>query len=244
MMGFLRVSILLMLFPTLMFGQQMVEYTKDFEFKDGLYITFLDFKNNNPIPLEYIVSDYDIRDADYLEQVLQNDSVVYYDNLYEERVIGVQQLWGFCQQGRVFIGFGAESTMNNPEFFDFYPLVSIGAISLFTAYETYYRTMSPGPNMGMGGIYDPMYNNSMTVMETEQVQLMLEFKTGRLLLANRGEMGYLPPELVAQILKDDPVLLEEFNALSGRDEKQKGMFFIRRFNERNPIYFPVSGSNY
>ncbi len=230
-------GLILLLLPVFANGQSMVEYTPDFKFNDGIYISFEDFKNNNPIPVTHIVSNYDIRDSDYLEQVLMHDSVDYFDNLYEERTIATHELWGFCQRNRVFIGFGADGSFDNPEFFDFYPLVSIGAVSFFTALESYYRTMGPSPMMGVG--YDPMYDSQMTVTETEQVQLLLEFKTGKILLAKRGELGYIPVELVFHILQDDPVLLEQFRAISGRDQKQKGMFYIHEFNARNPIFFPV-----
>jgi hypothetical protein len=216
----------------------MVQYTADFSFKDGLYIEFVDFKNNNPIPVTHIISDLDIRSVDYLEQVLQSDSVKYYDNLLEERSIAVNDLWGFCQKGRVFIGFGANSSYNNPAFFDFYPLINIGAISFFSAMESYYRTMSAGPNMGVGFRDPMMMNDNMTVTESEQVQLLLHFETGKVLLAKRGELGSIPVELVSQLIKSDPAVLSEFESLSGRDQKQKGMFYIRKYNERNPIFFP------
>lgn len=227
-----------MLLPLFASGQRMVEYRPDFKFNDGIYISFEDFKNNNPIPVTHVISNYDIRESDYLEQVLMHDSVNYFDNLYEERKVATHELWGFCQRNRAFIGFGAEGSFNNPEFFDFYPLVSIGAISFFTAFESYYRTIGPSPMMGVG--YDPMFDSQMTVTETEQVQLLLAFKTGKILLAKRGELGYIPTELVFHILQDDPVLLEQFRVLSGREQKQKGMFYIHEFNARNPIFFPVN----
>lgn len=221
------------------YAQRIVEYSSDFVFKEGLYITFEDFKNNNPVPITHILSDYDIRDEDYLEQVLGEDSIIYFDNLYEERQLSVVKIWGFCVKNRVYIGFGASSSFDNPEFFDFYPLLNVGRLSFFTAYEQYYRTISTGPNVGMGvGFYDPMFNNDMTVTETGQVQLMLDYDSGKTLLVARGELGFAPPELVLHVLQRDPVLLEEYRLLNPRDQKQKSMFFLRRFNERNPIYFP------
>lgn len=79
----------------------------------------------------------------------------------------------------------------------------------------------------------------MTVTETGQVQLMLDYDSGKTLLVARGELGFAPPELVLHVLQRDPVLLEEYRLLNLRDQKQKSMFFLRRFNERNPISFPV-----
>ena len=237
-MSFRWVILCLMFLPISTLGQTMVEYSPDFKFKDGLYITFDDFKNNNPIPITHIISNYDIRDADYLEQVLQDDSVVYYDNLFEERAVAVERLWGFCQKNRVFIGFGAGRSYNNPEFFDFFPLINIGAISFFTAVESYYTTMDASPSMGIG-FNDPMMNNNVTVTQSEQVQLLLHFKTGKVLLGKRGDLGGLPTDLVSDLIRSDIVLLTEFQSLSTKDQKQKGMFFIRKLNQRNPISFPV-----
>ena len=226
-------------------GQNKVEYSADFVFNDGLYITFEDFKNNNPIPITHILSDYDIRDPEYLNIIVSQDSVVYYDNLFEERSIAVKDLWGYCKRNKVFIAFGEESTYNNPSFFDFYPLVNIGAFSFFTAVESYYRTMSAGTNMGMGmgatgmGYRDPMMNNDLTVTESEQVQLLLQFSTGKILLGKRGNLGNLPVDLVSRLIKSDQQLSSEFESLSLRDQKLKGMFYLRRYNQRNPISFPV-----
>ncbi|MCB0755172.1 MAG: hypothetical protein H6603_03230 [Flavobacteriales bacterium] len=220
-------------------AQNMVAYSSDYVFKDGLYISFQDFKNNNPIPITHILSDFDIRDPNYLDMILNQDSVVYYDNLFEERIIAVEDLWGFCKRNKVFIGFGEKSSFNNPAFFDFYPLMNIGAFSFFTAMESYYSTMSTTPSMGMGlGYRDPMLNNDITVTESEQVQLILQFSTGKILLAKRGDMSHLPVDLVLQLIKPDGPLLTEFESLSLRDQKLKGMFFLRRFNERNAIYLP------
>lgn len=223
-------------------AQNKVEYNADFVFKDGVYLSFEDFKNNNPIPVTHTVTDFDIRNPDYLDLVVGQDSIIYFDNLFEERVIASEDIWGFCKRNKVFIAFGAESSFDNPEFFGFYPLVNIGAFSFFTAVESYYTTMPSGPAMGMGvgvGFRDPMMNNDMTVTETGQVQLFLQFSTGKILLAKRGELGHLPLDLVSQLIKPDAALATEFEALSLRDQKFKGMFFLRRYNERNPIYFPL-----
>lgn len=244
-MRFVTLILLVLMSSTWLSGQNKIEYTPNFEFKEGLYIGFEDFKNNNPIPITHVVSDFDIRDEDYLQNVLSADSVIYFDNMYEERRLAVVDLWGYCMQNRVFVGFGEKGSFNNPEFFDFYPLLSIGRVSFFTAYEQYYRMMNAGPNIGFGigagmgmGMRDPMWNNDMTVTETGQVQLMLDVDTGKILLVARGELGFADPKLVVHILQRDPVLLTEYNALSPKEQKQKSMFYLRKFNERNPIYFP------
>ena len=223
------------------FAQNMVEYVMGFELKEGVYVGFEDFKNNTPIPITHLVSEFDIRDQDYLQQVLRSDSIVFFDAMLEERKMATSDTWGYCSQNKVFVGFGERSSFNNPDFFDFYPLLSIGRVSFFTAYEEYFRTMNSVPGMGMGmgiGMVDPMWNNDMVVTEVGQVQLMLDYDTGKILLVARGELGFAEPELVRYILKRDPLLLEEYNSLSSKEQKQKSMFYFRKFNERNPISFP------
>lgn len=230
---------LVLLLPYSVLSQQRIVYSTEFVFKEGIYLSFQDFKNNNPVPITYIISDLDIRSEDYIDEVLSYDTVHFYDNLLEERRVATDNIWGYCKRNRVFVAFGEKQSYNNPEFFDFYPLLNIGAVSYFSATEAYYRTMSVGPQVGIG-FRDPMMNDQMTVTETGQVQLLLEFSSGRLLLANRGELRSTPPELVSDLIRSDPVLLMEFQALAVRDQKLKGMFYIRKFNERNPIYFPVN----
>lgn len=227
------------MFPFALSAQQKLKYDVDFTFKDGLYISFLDFKNNNPIPITHILSDFDIRDQNYLDQVLSSDSISYFDNLYEERIIAVESLWGYSQRGKVYIGFGASQSFDNPEFFDFYPLLTIGRVCFFTAYEAFYRSIGVGPQMG--GFQDPMmFNDQMTVTETAQVQFIFKIEDGRLILADRGDLNGFPPRLIRDLIQSDPVLTTEFDSLNTKEQKQTGMFYIRKFNERNPVYFPVN----
>ncbi|MFT4982318.1 MAG: hypothetical protein ACI9UR_002189 [Bacteroidia bacterium] len=75
-------------------GQDRVVYNEDFQFENGIYLTFQDFKNNNPIRPEYILSDLDIRNPNYLDRIVENDTITYYDNLYEERSVLADEVWG------------------------------------------------------------------------------------------------------------------------------------------------------
>lgn len=223
-------------------AQTMVTYYDGFEFDNGIYVEFSDFKNNHPIPVTHIISTLDIRDDDYLDQVLSYDSVKFFNKNFDEVTMAVKDLWGYCQNGRVYLAFGEEQSFDNPEFFDFYPLLNVGAYSYFSAQESYYRTMNAGPQMGFGmgmGMRDPMMMNDMTVTESGRVQLLLEFESGRVFLVGRGYLKTPPIALVDGILAKDASLQSEFRRLSSKEQKQKGMFFIRRFNERNPIKVPV-----
>ncbi|MFM1874462.1 MAG: hypothetical protein RL266_199 [Bacteroidota bacterium] len=242
-MRWTAVLLLPFLFPANARSQHQLQYTSDFVFKEGIYLSFQDFQNNKPVPLTYLISDLDIRSENYIDQLVLQDSIHYYDHQLEQRSIATEKVWGYCKRNRVFMAFGAKQSYNNPDFFDFYPLLNIGAISYLTATEAYYRNVTTGPQMGIG-FRDPMFSEQMTVTESGQVQLLLEFRSGRVMVVGRGELRSVPPEMVSELIAEDRSLRIEFEALSIKDQKQKGMFFIRRYNERNPIYFPVSPSNY
>jgi hypothetical protein len=61
-------------------------------------------------------------------------------------------------------------------------------------------------------------------------QYLLDFKTGNVLDYNE--------ESVELLLMTDPVLHDEFSALSNKKKKQLKFLYIRKFNEKNPLYFP------
>jgi hypothetical protein len=61
-------------------------------------------------------------------------------------------------------------------------------------------------------------------------QYLLDFKTGNILDYSE--------ESVELLLMADPVLHDEFASLSKKKQKQLKFLYIRKFNEKNPLYFP------
>ena len=227
-------------------AQQKAEYTTDFVFKNGIYLTFQDFKNNNPVPVTHILSDFDIRSTDYLWEVLDTDSIIYYDNLFEERMMPVNKVWGFCSNNRIHVGINTVERSDDWEDRDWFPLITIGAYSYFTAlvYVTRFMPPSPGAMMPSGGT--SMYNDPMNdgqgnyYQESVPIQMLLDFSTGDFIQVATGDLNSISPKLMADLLQKDQVLLAEYMDKSGRDQKQTSMFYIRKFNQRNLIYFPSS----
>src|SRR5687767_11858453 len=52
-----------------------IPYSKDFKFTPGIYLSFQDFKNNGPIPVSRIVSNYDKNSLDFFKKELQKAQV-------------------------------------------------------------------------------------------------------------------------------------------------------------------------
>lgn len=224
-----------MLFSLPLLAQEKVAYTSDFQFKDGIYLSFDDFKNNNPIPITHIVSNHNIQASDYLETVLNEKEVVYYDNLYEERKVNSIDVWGFSQNGKVSIGHGSAQSIRNPSYFGWYPLVLIGSICYFPAVELEYRSMPIPPSFGA---QPGNYHRQETFYEDRvQVHLLIEFSTGKTIRLSTGQLDAIPTGIIEDLIYKDTKLHDEFIALSKKEKKNKAMFFIRKFNQNNPIYF-------
>ncbi len=228
-----------------MFGQELVQYSSDFQFQDGVYLSFQDFENNRPIAPTYILSNLDIRSADYIEQVLELDTLTYYDGLFEEQKVLASQVWGFSRGGKVYIGFWDLEEKDDGKIEEgWYPLMFIGAYSYFTVVATVSRFIppTPGPMMSARGTIRNdgyMYpEDGVAYDERVTVHQLLEAKTGNIVSIAQGEFNAIDLDLMQELLQKDPALLQEYHALSKREQKQKSMFYIRRFNDRNPIYFP------
>ena len=77
---------------------------------------------------------------------------------------------------------------------------------------------------------DPYRTYPATYQNTEMRQYLLDFTTGNVL-------DYTDSSLEA-ILMQDPELHDEYMGLRKKKRKQMRFIYIRKFNERHPLYFP------
>jgi hypothetical protein len=61
-------------------------------------------------------------------------------------------------------------------------------------------------------------------------QFLLDFSTGKIFDYSIGGMEVL--------LMSDPELHDEFTQLKKKKKKQSLFLYLRKYNERNPLYFP------
>lgn len=124
----------------------------------------------------------------------------------------LDRTWGFCERGVVRVRAGN----------GFSRIGLMGSLAHLT-YDATYRNLDPYM-YGYGGI-------SYTVEE----QRFLDMATGAFLPVTAG--GIRP------VLERDPVLLEEFDALKKKQRKKPEVIFgfMRRYNDRHPLYFPKAG---
>lgn len=212
------------------FGQEdpppgMVPYTHDFKFRSGIYANFEMVKANNPIPPARIVSEVDINDRDFYDKVCGEKVIVIYDNNGVKQEIKTAKIWGYGRNGALFINI--RSTFHRISF--------VGSISHFVASITTYNSNYYDPYY-----YNPYYNNPYyynryntnrsNYSSTELRQYLLDFESGKV-------MEY-DVESVEIMLMKDPELADEFGALRNRKKKQMKFVYIRKYNEKHPLYFP------
>ena len=202
------------LLVSIVWGQQKaVQYTKDFEFKNGLYISFNDFKNNSPVPVSKIVSDYNKNAREFFEKVLSKTSVSYLDSTGKEQSVKTNDLWGYCANGIVYINHGS----------DFNRVTIIGSLCHFVA--------SVPVKIGISDPFmynDPFYNPQQYTYVAQQY--MLDMEIGKVLEFTVDNMKI--------ILARDEVLLKDFDALKKKQQRDSVFLYLRKYNEKHPVYFP------
>ena len=205
--------------------RELVEYSPDFEFRDGLFANFETVKENNAIPPARIVTDEDMFERDFYEKITTLEEIVIYDENGVKKVLNTEEIWGYSRNGILYINVGL----------NFHRISFMGSISHFVATVTTYN-----PNNYDPYYYNPSYSNSYyynrysqpqsNVGNTDLRQYLLDFET--------GDVMEYDTEAVEVLLMRDPVLSDEFHALRSRKQKQMKFVFIRRFNEKHPLYFP------
>lgn len=196
--------------PLIISGQtDSVAYAPGFTFRQGIYLNYQQFRENRPVLRSRIISNYDSTRLDYLRQVTAAKTISYTDSSGKLTEVSPSKIWGFCENNSVYIRY------NNA----FNKIVVMGSLCHFTA--TYVSYMSSGPPYPANSAYG-------TPVETIR-QYMLDTKTGSVL-------DFVLPNVEA-ILKRDPELYKEFMGLRKGKRKQLMFFYLRKYNERNLLYF-------
>jgi len=202
-----------------------IKYTPEYKFKDGLYLQFEDFKNNSPVDKNKIIApDLDRKDYNFVANVVESKKIKIYDPLGIEVEIKTKNLWGFCSNGNIYININD----------DFNRLPYIGSLSHLVAdklvYNQNYNTPYGNNYYNSYNPYNPYGNPNAATVEMRQYILDME----------KGTITDYTLENVEISLMKDPVLYDEFMDLSRKKKKQKMFFYMRKFNERNPLILPAN----
>ncbi|MGE5421366.1 MAG: hypothetical protein ACM3UT_14360 [Chloroflexota bacterium] len=217
-----------------------VKYTPDFRFRDGIYLNFEQVKTNNPIPKAKLLTSVDYNDREFFRKLFENDKIYFYDNMGIRQEVAKQDIWGYSRNGVLYVQI--QENFNRITF--------VGNISHFVAdITTYDSRYSP---YGYGGYYDPYYYSpygygsyyspyspyspyyspyrNSNVSRNELKQYIIDFENGKVL-----EFDIHNTELL--LMKDNEIY-EEWVNLPRRKRKELMFVYIRKFNEKNPLYIP------
>ena len=220
----------------------MVKYTPDFKFNDGIYLSFDQVKSNTPIPKAKLLTSIDYNDREFFKKIFTAEKIYFYDNMGIRQEIAKNSVWGYSRNGVLniqiqdnfnritFVGsichFVADITTydsryNNSPYGYYDPYYSpYGYSNYYNPYSSYYSPYSP---------YSPYRQSNMS--RTELKQYLIDFESGKIL-----EFDISNTEL---LLMKDSELYDEYVQLSRKRKKELMFVYIRKFNEKNPLYIPV-----
>ncbi len=205
-------------------SEQVVKYSPDFKFKEGIFLNFDQVRQNDPVLKSKIITNVEYDNPDFFERVLKEKKLQVFDNLGVKQEISTKNIWGFSRNGVLYI------SINN----NYFRITIIGNICHFVASQTTYRN-DYNPYYYSNPYYNPYYPyypSARSSSDVELKQYLLDFKTGNVLEYDEKSVELL--------LMGDPELHDEFAALSKKKRKQLKFLYIRKFNEKNPLYFPVN----
>lgn len=203
-------------------SSQLIKYTPDFKFKDGIFLNFDQVKRNQPLSKSMIVTDVAYDDPYFFDRVMQSKKVYFYDTFGAKQELTPKKAWGYARNGVLYIN------LND----GFYRITIVGSICHFVAnLTTYDNSYYPYTYNGYYSSYP--YGRPSNRTTTEMRQYLLDFSTGKI-------MDYDETSIEVLLMKD-PVLHDEYMELKKKKKKQLKFMYIRKFNEKNPIYFPKPG---
>ncbi len=199
----------------------MIRYTPEFKFREGIFLNYMQVKNNAPIPKSRIITNVDYDDREYYTKVLDQKKLLFYDHLGVKQEVRSKDVWGFARNGILYVGIDEK----------YHRITIVGRICHFVATVTTYDSR----------YYDPYYYNPYdyyyrygryptNYASSEMRQYLYDF--------DGGNIYDYDVEGLEMLLMKDPELHDEFAQLSKKKRRQLKFMYLRKFNERNPLYIP------
>ncbi|MEA3447081.1 MAG: hypothetical protein U9Q98_01335 [Bacteroidota bacterium] len=195
---------------------KMVEYDLSYDFQDGVYLNFQQFRMNAPVSF----SSTGLPDP---ESKSPGDALVsarklsFFDAYGIKQTVPIDSIWGYSYNNKIYVYWAG----------NFYLIPYIGNISHFVAKVQVRYDNRTNP------FYDPyyVYTGPSSYVTNQTVQMLLDTET--------GNMYNFEPENVLHLIKDNPDLYKAYSDLSKRKQRKLMFYYIRQYNEEQPLYFPA-----
>ena len=181
-------------------------------FNEGLYFTNNDHRYNKSVSKENINTNINKDQIDFYYKLTSTPKIEY---SLDGKTYSIEpsNIWGFVQNGTLFVNYKSV----------FYRVPVFGAISYFAGVVevTGYYT----------GVYDPMFGvGGGRAIKTKEVnEFIVSYYDGKVI---PFDMDYLD-----LLLSTDETVYKEYKSLSRRQRKKQVTRYIRKFNEKHPVYF-------
>ena len=214
-----------------------VKYSTEFKFREGFYLNFDQVKTNRPIPKSRILTSIDSKSNTFFDQVTESQTLTYFDDFGNSQDVETSKLWGYSKNGILYIN--VQGSFNR--------ITIVGNICHFvaniTTYSNRYNPYGYSPygygyypysyypyGYGYSPYGSPYGYGSPNYRTTELKQFLLDFNSGKVLEYETKN--------VEMLLMTDPELHDEFSRMRSKKKQQLRFLYIRKFNERNPLYIP------
>ena len=218
-------------------ASDLVKYTTEFKFREGFYLNFEQVKSNRPLPKSRVLTSIDYNSNTFFDQVTELQTVTYFDDFGNSQEVDTRKMWGYSKNGILYIN--AYGSFNR--------VTIVGNICHFVANVTTYSNRYNSPYgyspYGYGYSpygyspygyspygYSPYGYGSPNYRTTELKQFVIDFNSGNVLEYETKN--------VEMLLMTDPELHDEFARLRSKKKQQLRFMYIRKFNERNPLFVP------
>ncbi len=213
---------LLMLGTFCSFSQKAdsVLITKNFKFKDGVYLNFEDFQRNKPISWDSLKADLYSNPQTCMAQLTSLE----YKNKSE--AINPHTIWGVCLGGIPFIRLDSgEVKKPIPTFSCLNVRGKICQFSFSTIRET--------------DVFMPVYNPATgRIMKGTYVKRDKTTEHSRLLHFQTGEIVPFTISHFKKWISDDSGLVNSLNDLNNQEAREKLFKCLLIYDDRHPVYIP------
>jgi len=200
----------------------LVRYSPGYEFRDGIYMNPDMVRANRPIPPARLVSERDDFDNQFYNELLKAKYIVLSNDQGVREYIRPDQMWGYACKGILYIQIANS----------FQRLMLEGNLSRFKASATTYEKRNPNPQDTR--LYMPSYHYRLRMRPSYANPT--RHRAVYLLDLEANTLNNYTPDDLEKILIRDPELLLEYSALKRNQRKKRQLEFIKRYNDRNPLY--------
>ena len=211
-------SILFCCFAHLLISQPSgsIPFDKSFQFKPGLYLEFKDWKNNDPVPFENILTDLDRNSPDFFKKLFSKHYIYFKDAVGKEWKVKPSQIFGLSIHNQVFDK-------------NFAQIKFIGSICYYA--DTRVDVINELIEVGLELSTSYFPNTSSPNRQWSKPDLkefIIDFATGETTPFNQRN--------VEVILKRDREIYREYQKAKGA-KKDKLYRFMYEYNKKYPVYF-------